>query len=195
MNSKESIIRKISALNLLEQPYPAYDFLYPEKEVTVEKFFESLKMIGGSGFLVKNITQVEEQIKSFTYFKPEIKIFSALKEISIANTNPEDFSDPKELHTLDLAIVRGEFGVEENGAIWINPRNLKHRAALFACAHLVIILSREDLVLNMHQAYQRIDFVKHQTAYFISGPSKTADIEQCLVIGAQGAKSLNVFLL
>lgn len=195
MSSKENILKKISMLNLIEQPYPDYDFLYPDKEILVEKFFESLKLIGGSGFLVESITHAEEQIKTFAYLKPESKVFSAFKEISIANTNLEDFPEPKKLNDLDLAIVKGEFGVVENGAIWINPENLKHRAVLFACAHLVIVLSKKDLFLNMHQAYQRTDFTKHKTTYFISGPSKTADIEQCLVIGAQGAKSLNVFLL
>ncbi len=47
----------------------------------------------------------------------------------------------------------------------------------------------------MHQAYKLIAERKRNFGLFISGPSKTADIEQCLVIGAQGAMSLTVFLI
>lgn len=195
MSSKETILKSISRLNLSEQIYPQYNFLSVEKEVSIEKFFESLRLIGGNGFEVENISQIREKIKSFHYFNSHSQVFSAVRDLGFVSLNLEYFSNPKELSIVDLAIVKGEFGVVENGAIWINPENLKHRGVLFACAHLVIILPKKDLVLNMHQAYERIDFQNHKTAYFISGPSKTADIEQCLVIGAQGAKSLNVFLL
>ena len=58
--------------------------------------------------------------------------------------------------------------------------------------HLVLVIEEKSLVPYMHQAYEKIE--NFNFGVFISGPSKTADIEQSLVIGAHGALSLTVFL-
>jgi L-lactate dehydrogenase complex protein LldG len=64
----------------------------------------------------------------------------------------------------------------------------------FICQHLVICIRATDLVPNMHEAYDRI---REMEGYglFLAGPSKTADIEQSLVIGAHGARSLVVYVV
>ncbi len=47
----------------------------------------------------------------------------------------------------------------------------------------------------MHEAYARLAPREIGYGLFISGPSKTADTEQALVIGAQGARRCTVFLV
>jgi L-lactate dehydrogenase complex protein LldG len=69
------------------------------------------------------------------------------------------------------------------------------RALPFITEHLVIVLDAANLVANMHQAYERIGLQESGFGLFIAGPSKTADIEQSLVIGAHGAKSLRVVVI
>jgi L-lactate dehydrogenase complex protein LldG len=103
-------------------------------------------------------------------------------------------SDPHALELIEVAILQAEFGVAENGAIWISDNHLPHRVLPFITQNLAFVIPRKKLVNNMHDAYQ---ILTDTTGWgcFISGPSKTADIEQSLVIGAHGARSLVVFLL
>lgn len=123
---------------------------------------------------------------------------------NVAVTVPElgdlaDFSlairDPHELELINLAILPGQWGVAENGAIWLTEQEMVHRALPFITQHLVLVVHREDLVATMHQAYDRIQVDETGFGVFIAGPSKTADIEQSLVIGAHGARSLIVYIL
>jgi L-lactate dehydrogenase complex protein LldG len=101
--------------------------------------------------------------------------------------------DPHQLETIDVAILSGAFGVAENGAIWVTSAGVKHRALYIIVQHLVLVIPAAEIVQTMHQAYARIELGRTDWGAFISGPSKTADIEQSLVVGAHGPRSLNVF--
>ena len=60
----------------------------------------------------------------------------------------------------------------------------------------LIILNKNNIVDNMHQAYSRDEMSRERSfGIFISGPSKTADIEQALVFGAHGARKVTVILI
>jgi L-lactate dehydrogenase complex protein LldG len=69
-----------------------------------------------------------------------------------------------------------------------NEKN-RHRALYFIAQNIVIVIDEKELLNNMHEAYEKISFENIGYGVFISGPSKTADIEQSLVIGAHGPKS------
>jgi L-lactate dehydrogenase complex protein LldG len=72
---------------------------------------------------------------------------------------------------------------------------MKEKAVCFISENLVILLPKSQIVNNMHEAYSRIKFNDYGYGTFISGPSKTADIAQVLVMGAQAARSATVLLL
>ena len=116
-----------------------------------------------------------------------MRIASVLPDISCATFNPDNLDDPKELDGTDVAVVKGEIGVAENGAIWI-PQTVKYKAIYFISEKLVILLDRNKIVDTMYDAYRELDGQEYQFGTFISGPSKTADIEQALVMGAHGAR-------
>ena len=125
-------------------------------------------------------------------------VASNLKGIK-SDINPDTVAEAQELERVDVGVIRGEIGVAENACIWI-PQTMKERAVCFASEYLVIILSKAGIVNNMHEAYDRIKtsedyFQQYKFGTFISGPSKTADIESALVYGAQAARGVTIFLI
>lgn len=115
-----------------------------------------------------------------------------------AQLNPDTVADAQELMKADVGVVEGRIGVAENACIWI-PQTMKEKAVCFASEQLVVVLDHQAVVSNMHQAYAQISrsaefFREYKFGTFISGPSKTADIEGALVYGAQAARGLTVLL-
>lgn len=145
----------------------------------------------GSHVVDLSAADINSVIKSLY---PEAKVFaSSLPEITIADRNPDTVDRAQDLNGTDVGIVRGEIGVAENGCVWI-PQTMKEKAVCFISEYLVILISRKSIVSNMHQAYERIQFTDYGYGSFISGPSKTADIAQALVMGAQAARGVTVIL-
>jgi len=102
---------------------------------------------------------------------------------------------PDERFSWDLVILEGKLGVAENGAVWVEWEERYPRSVLTLAETLVLILPRGDLVATMQEAYEALDLSSVAYGLFLAGPSKTADIEQALVIGAHGAVTLKVFLV
>jgi L-lactate dehydrogenase complex protein LldG len=98
------------------------------------------------------------------------------------------------LDRIGIAVVPGRLGVAENGAVWVDGRDLPHRAVPVIAEQLVVVLPKREIVADLHEAYRRIRPPLPAYGVFIAGPSKTADIAQALVIGAQGPRSLVVAL-
>ena len=118
-----------------------------------------------------------------------------MPEITCTTLRIDQLEQAQGLEGVDVGVVRGVFGVAENGAIWIR-QDVKHRGVYFISEALVIVVPRLEIVQNMHNAYQRIAKEEEELKYgvFVAGPSKTADIEQALVIGAHGPRGVTVVL-
>ena len=191
MGSKDEIFARIKAhgIDRVERPEMTFTpLVYPDPLVKFEKI---LKAVGANYVLLDKGQDVNEVIRK-AY--PDAKsIASNLPEITCATVNPDMLDDPRELNGTDVGVVRGEFGVLENGMVWIK-RQTRYKALLFIAEALVVILDRTRLVNNMHEAYTQPDFDDYEYGSFIAGPSKTADIEQALVIGAHGARGVTVIL-
>ncbi len=158
------------------------------------QFINMTKSVGGNAIEVEKGRDINELIRELY---PDAKeIASNMPEITIATRNPDEVGSANDLNGTDVGIIRGSFGVAENACVWI-PQQMKEKAVCFISENLVILLPKSQIVNNMHEAYKRVEFDKEYDGYgtFISGPSKTADIAQVLVMGAQAARSATVLLL
>ena len=195
MSNKDDILKKYRA-NVREK----FDMpdLSDIKAITypnpLVQFVKMTEMVGGQVIEVDPGRDVNVLIHELF---PEAKeIASNLPEITIATRNPDTVGRARDLNGTDVGIIRGKFGVAENACIWI-PQTMKEKAVCFISENLIILLPKSQIVNNMHEAYKRIEFDKEYDGYgtFISGPSKTADIAQVLVMGAQAARSATVLLM
>lgn len=192
MSNKNDILDNIKKRIQSDYDMPEIDIVGIKYEDKISQFVEMSRFVGGEAVILKEGENINDVIKSL--YTEAKTIASNLPEITIMTFNPDDISEAKKLNGTDLAIVRGEIGVAENGCVWI-PQSVKEKALYFISEYLVIILNKRNIVNNMHEAYEQITFNNYGFGVFISGPSKTADIEQALVVGAHGAKGVTVILV
>ena len=153
-------------------------------------------MIPAVGGFVKEVNNVDEIINILKIqYNNQQRIISVLPEFSGYAEIYNAPDDPHKLDNVEVAIIKAHFGVAENGAVWVTENILQDRVLPFICQHLVAVINEGDLVATMQQAYDKIHGQQYGFGTFIAGPSKTADIEQSLVLGAHGPKTMTVFVI
>lgn len=195
MSSKETILQSIrrykkeSSATLPQGP----SFTPLVYENLFEQFSTALASVGGKAVMLEDKSHLDEAIRAIA--QEAQHIVCNVEGCTLSSDDGSKYATPHNLAHIDLAIVRGEFAVAENGAVWLDAATTRHRALYFLAQHIVIVVDKTQVVSTMHEAYKRIGFDKAGYGVFVSGPSKTADIEQSLVIGAHGPKSGYVFLV
>jgi len=194
MNSREKILETISINKpaFIEPPLMEIERAVSEPSATQHQFIKTLESIGGKVVQVSDINTIRDDLKqsrdSGAYIVNTIPILGEV------NSEISEVMDANTLEPVYKTYVQATIGVAENGAVWLYESQMKNRLLPFICQHLIICLDPKNIVPTMHEAYQQIDVAKEGYGVFLAGPSKTADIEQSLVIGAHGARSLMVYL-
>jgi len=191
MGNRETILQAVASNKPDLLALPDMDFSltiqYPD---LLDQFIKMVHAAGGQAFYKNGNQDLQKDLASV---KSEGKFI-----INLLEENPaQDWAalNALGLETLDTCYLRADLAVAENGAMWISETRMANRLIPFICQHLVIVLNPAVIVNNMHEAYQQLNVSAEGFGVFIAGPSKTADIEQNLVIGAHGARSLRVYLI
>lgn len=194
MSSRDTFLEKVQQ----NQPssiseLPNLTFLGLDTFDILEKYKQVLLSIGGDFVEVKDYKAIIDFVKQ-NYDVEKRMITTVVELAEIASTDWLN-DDPHTLENVELTLIKAHFGVAENSALWVTDEILGQRVSAFIPQYLAIVVNKKDIVATMHQAYDRIGKQKYGFGTFIAGPSKTADIEQSLVLGAHGARGLVVFLM
>jgi len=164
----------------------------PARAAITEKFIQMVSFIGGR---VVEIQRVEDiNLYASEHFGAGERLITPIEELEFYTPfSGEEL--PHQFVNTEFAVFKTHFAVAENGAVWITEDRMGARVLPFICQHLGMLVLEDNIVSNMHEAYNLIDNADYGFGTFIAGPSKTADIEQSLVLGAHGARSMTIFLL
>lgn len=195
MSSREKILGAISTNKPALIELPVIDIKSTSSLAAdwLDQFIKTLESIGGNVIQLSSIDLIKEEIQEAKN-RGEY-IVNTLPILGEVNNEINSTMEASLLETVDRAYIEGSMGVAENGSVWLYEHQIKNRLLPFICQHLVICLNVNKILPNLHEAYKQIDVAKEGYGVFLAGPSKTADIEQSLVIGAHGARSLLVYLI
>jgi len=189
MSSKEYILNELKSTALAPQAMPEFN-VQPRIDDLLGQFETNLNTVAGTLHRIGGLAALQTKVNELIAQGDQV---ISMVEGILGNREVPDTAH--QLNDIDYAVIPGDLGVAENGSIWVNNKNLGHRVTPFICENLFLVIQADTLVANMHQAAAKITLEKGEFGVFIAGPSKTADIEQALVVGAHGACSLNVYMV
>ena len=195
MASRDEILAALRRSAPHDAPLPDLTTLGVRFPDPVKQYADALASVGGVCVRVPDIAAAHRALSELPQAVAAKKVASLVPGVGQGNVDLAAVTDPHALEGLDLAIIPGELAVAENGAVWVDGALLLHRALFVITEHLALVVDAGSVVNDMHEAYARLRFDGPGFGVFIDGPSKTADIEQALVIGAHGPRSCTVFVV
>lgn len=191
MRSREKILENILKAQLDKKSLPTLSKQLREGIDHQKNFSAVLEAIGGKVIVIESLDVIPAYVSN--HYPAARRIISTISDLPwYTNKFP---NSPHTYEDVDLGILKGHFAVAENGAVWVTDGVMGDRSLPFICQHLALVVNKHDIVPTLTEAYEAIDGTSYNFGTFIAGPSKTADIEQSLVLGAHGPKSLAVFLI
>ena len=193
MTSREKILSEVSKNQPGAIPMPDTSLFKGPVQDNVQEYMDTFIGIGGKVFAVDDMGSIKVLIKE--QFDTNLRMVTTLKDLSdmLELYSPE--ADPHTFENVELAVIQAHLAVAENGAVWLTESVMGQRIIPFICQHLAVIVRESTIVPTMHEAYKKIGAGDYGFGVFIGGPSKTADIEQALVMGAHGPITMTVFIL
>lgn len=193
MTSREHILAEVKRNQPALTTLPDISTFKGAVQNNVQVYTDTFNGIGGKAVTVDSVETVKTLIGE--QFDTNKRVITTLPELAAAFEMYDPDVDPHTFEDVELAVIRAHFAVAENGAVWLTDEVMGQRILPFICQHLAVIVEAPSIVPTMHEAYAKIGDADYGFGVFIGGPSKTADIEQSLVMGAHGPITMTVFIV
>jgi L-lactate dehydrogenase complex protein LldG len=193
MGTREKILQAVLNNQPAVSPLPDIGIFKGGEKDVVQEYIDTFIGIGGKAFTVDDFASVKPLIRE--HFDNSKRMVTTLPELGDLLEVYSAQADPHSFEDVELAVMQAQLAVSENGAVWLPEHLMGQRILPFICQHLAVIVKAETIVPTMHEAYHQIGEGQYGFGAFIGGPSKTADIEQALVMGAHGPISMTVFIV
>jgi L-lactate dehydrogenase complex protein LldG len=204
--SKEKLLKKIrkALLEKRDNPYPNLEdmpFYAPNDELEEVLFAEQFTSVSGQFVFCEDEVQFIENLLELAEERNWRKIYCwepALQQILEKFEYPF-FETDKDFEQADVGFTLCEALIARNGSILVSNGNMSgRRLSIYPPVHIVLAYTSQ-LVLDLKDGLRLIKNKYNNNLpsmiSTITGPSRTADIEKTLVLGAHGPKELFVFLL
>jgi L-lactate dehydrogenase complex protein LldG len=204
--SKEKLLKKIrkALLEKRDNPYPNLEDLphYPATDELLEIVFANeFTAVSGQFVFCEDEVQLIENLLNLADQHKWHKIYcweAALQDILTSFDFPY-FETDKDFEQAEVGITLCEALVARNGSVILSNSGMAgRRLSIYPPVHIVLAYTSQ-LVIDLKDGFKLIkEKYKNELPSMITtvtGPSRTADIEKTLVLGAHGPKELFVFLL
>jgi L-lactate dehydrogenase complex protein LldG len=204
--SKEKLLKKIrkALLEKRDNPYPNLEDLphyAPIDELPEEMFAKQLTAISGKFIFCEDEMQFVEHLLELGEQQKWRKIYCWEPELQqlLKRYEYPFFETDKNFDNADVGFTLCEALIARNGSILLSNANMAgRRLSIYPPVHIVLAYASQ-LVVDLKDGFKVIKnkYGNNMPSMIstITGPSRTADIEKTLVLGAHGPKELFVFLL
>ncbi len=205
--SKEKVLKKVrnALINKLENPFNNVDFssplFYEQEEGPEVQFAYKLKECGGTFIYCANEKEVVDNLVALIEKEGWKNIICTdISKTELLSQNDIDIiTNPDEFNSVSVGITNCDFLISRFGSVMVSSGlSVGRRIFVFPETHVVIAFASQvvpelkDALTGMKKKYSD-NFPSQITV--ITGPSRTADIEKTLVMGAHGPKNLFVFMV
>ncbi|KJF44554.1 LutC/YkgG family protein [Draconibacterium sediminis] len=201
-SAREEILNKLKKAIHPEPEMPDFDApVYHSIEKSLSQAFkENLEAVNGSVYLCKSEEELIEKLKTVLQDVPKTEVVCAEKELQeLLTKNEIEHQNYRERQqAIEAGITSCEFLIAHTGSVMVSSALQGGRQLSVYAPQHIVIARKDQLVDYLHSAYTKIrekypDQLPSQIT-LITGPSRTADIEKTLVMGAHGPRELHVFL-
>ncbi|MEN8115965.1 MAG: LUD domain-containing protein [Bacteroidota bacterium] len=200
--AREEILNKLKKAVHPEPEKPDFDApVYHSIKKPLELAFkENLETVNGSVYLFNSKKELTEKMQKFlSGYRPEnicCKEPELQKHLSEQNIRFSECPDLPE--TIEVGITSCEFLIAHTGSIMVSSAQKGGRQLFVYPPIHIVIAQKKQVVDYLEAAYSGIQnkYTENLPSQItlITGPSRTADIEKTLILGAHGPRELHVFI-